>query len=346
MIHPLPPFLAPAPLVPLVLGALALLGREEVRLADTPGPGAARALAVEVETVQHGGELEVEMDGSPVPSEYLPQLDLDLTDRRGLELVDTYADAAEGWVRAFEVLTWTNAGTMAMSGEQGDQEWPWDAAGESPLEGRAVRFADGAAVAFADGRDGDAALLAGLGADLGFGALLPDGPVELGAAWTVDGAELAGLFEPGGDLAWELPPEAAQHMLPDVRSREHAGELELVLERVEDGRAHCTVTGELVRTSVQAGDLTQVPVTEGTATDTVTATWEVAGHLVWHLAEERPVELALEGPFREATRTVRDEGQPGPTYESLFAIDGTRRLRAACEPGDDAVRAAEAGSGR
>jgi hypothetical protein len=180
--------------------------------------------------------------------------------------------------------------------------------------------------AFADGKDSAVGLPERIGAALDGRELLPEAAVAPGESWTIDGAGLGFLFEPGGDLAWELPPEAAAQLLPEIRSRSVAGELELTLIELADGRAPSSVAGRLVRTTVQPGDLSQVPYVDGTATDTVSETWELEGELVWSIDERQLLSLELEGEVASVTRTERDPGQPGMSYVGRFSASGSQSL--------------------
>ena len=87
-----------------------------------------------------------------------------------------------------------------------------DIPSESELEGRAVVFtwdeeAGEFAAAWDGDEEGDTALLEGLSEDMDLRALLPDGEVDEGDEWEIDGAALAGIAYPGGNLA--LLPEGA-----------------------------------------------------------------------------------------------------------------------------------------
>ncbi len=308
--------------VPVLLGS-----RAGVALVHSPAEGAERTLTVLLEGSLTGGELEVIMDGNPVPASFLPELDLEVHDERRYDLSERAQE--DGWVRSYDRLSWTNHGSMGVSEEDGSGTYPWTAEGRSALTGRKLRFepsGEGFDCAFADDEGGDAALLEGVGAVLDGRELLPRQAVDVGESWTVDGAELGFLFEPAGELAWEFPPEAAMHLLPEIRSRSVAGELALELTKLERDVAHCTIAGRLVRTTTQKGDLSQVQVVDGTATDTVSETWDVEGELLWSAKRSELVSLKLAGELASATRTERDPGQAGSTYVSLFHARGSQSL--------------------
>jgi hypothetical protein len=317
-----------------IAGALLTLSVNEVELLRAPPPGVSRSMAIEAVIELEGGQLWCSMNGSEVPSEYLPELFLEMTDVRTLELMETFEGGA--WLRRYDTVGWENDGSFSMDYTGSEMSYPWSSAIESPIEGRVVRLtpeADGSvAREFADDGEDDADLLAGLQADLRLAALLPDGPVAEGAAWKADGSELGMLFDPCGDLAWDMDPEAAERLMPEIRTREHSGELGITLRELsEDGeRAYCRVEGVLTRTTEQPGDLSQVPVVDGTATDTVTETWELEGELVWDLAAHAVLSLELDGELQQDTLTARDPDQPGSTYESLFPLSGNYSLTITC----------------
>ncbi len=307
---------------------LALAPSSEVELVHAPASGTARTLTVETELGLDGGELICAMDGEDVPSEYLPELLFEMSDVRGMSLTETFESGS--WLRSYDEVRWENDGSMGMDYGGQVQRFPWSAVAETPIEGRVVRLAgedDGSLRReFEDGGSDDDELLEGLRADLGLGVLLPGQAVAEGSSWSVDGAGLAVLFDPCGDLGWDLPPESASHLLPEILEREHGGELELTLREVDGTHAVCAVSGQLVRTTIQPGDLTSVPVAEGTATETVSETWEVEGELHWDLAADAVHSLDLHGDLRQEALTVKDPGQPGPDYESTFTVEGRYSL--------------------
>ena len=108
-------------------------------------------------------------------------------------------------------------------------------------------------------------------------------------------------------------------------------------DEVQGAYAKLSLEGSLVRTTVQPGDLTQVPVTDGRATETITETWEARGELVWDMESHQVLELSLSGDFRQEAVTVRDPDQEGPTYESTFRVDGTYRVELEVETSEETL---------
>ena len=335
-------------LKPAILTVLATLGggSNPTTLHFDPAPQTTLATTWEAQRDLDGGALSVLMDGAEVPEAYLPDLHLVESDHRVVSVVETVQETSDGFamVRRYDDLTWTNEGSMSMDGMQGAQEFPWDASADTPL-------ADATVLVVGDGDEPFSLepvdettpeLPEGLAPDLSARAFLPGEPMALEESWTVEGGQLVGLFDPSGDCAWELPEEAAAEMLPEIDTRKVEGSLTMVLETIEEDRATMRVSGELVRITTKEGDLSMVPVAEGTATDTIRETWEVNGTLVWNVAQNHLHELLLDGPLLSATRTEKDPGQPGGAYESLFEVEGNYTVEARAEV--DTTRTVDASS--
>lgn len=338
-----------------LLAALSVLAfpasHEGVPLLCAPAVSSTATIELESELSVSGGELAVFMGGSEVPAQYLPELHLEEQERFHVVLTQTLHER-DGercvWLRRYDELRWSDSGSMSMSGPDGSGDrWPWEVSCESPLEGRTLRLVvDGdelVSVGLADERLPVVDLPPGLGFELGWQALLPGRPVGSGDAWEVDGAVLGALWRAGGELGWIVPEEAAEHLDPPFDEREHGGALRLSCASLEDGQARIEVRGELERTTVRPGDLSRVPVADGSATDTVEERWEVEGRLVWDTVAGGLAELTLEGSWRSETATVRDPGQEGPDYESTFSVGGTRAFRARSAPAAEGVVEAAAG---
>jgi hypothetical protein len=319
----------------------AAVSLDGVNLVYTPEADTSRTTTIEAQRDLEGGELTVVMGGQEIPAEFLPELNLVEENRVTLSITETFVASGEAgpteWLRRYDEVTWNNEGSMSMSQMETENSFPWEAKAETPFTERVIRFSsdDGEEFARELADDGDEIELDGLQASLGLSELLPEEPVDVGGQWKVDGKLLGMLFEPGGDFSWELDPEAAKHMLPEVRERSHSGELTLVLSKIseEDGAriAFCSVDGDLVRTTVQAGDLSEVPVADGTATDTIEEIWGLGGELRWDLTANHVISLSLEGELVSSTHTVRDPDQPGAPYESTFTVEGSYSVELASE---------------
>lgn len=350
------PSLALLGLIPLsptdaLLRLISLTPTDSITLVHAPAQDS-MTLGFETELIFDGGDLVVVMDGAEVPQEYLPDLHMQSEERKVLRVVETYGaraeeEAAGSWLRLYEEIAWDNDGEMSIAGMQGESGFPWSAQADSPLVGRqlSIDTEDGEEfeVSVVDD-EGDLDVPDGLHADLSLRQLLPEDSVSLGESWTVSGKGLGVLFDPGGDLAWDMAAESAAYLMPEIRERNHGGVLELTVDRLEGASAHCSVTGELIRVTVQPGDLSPVPVVDGTATDTVEERWELEGQLVWDIDAKRITSLSLSGPLSSETKTVRDPGQPGSTYEGTFTVEGTYAVEVECVPeGAQAVEASSSG---
>ncbi len=307
-----------------------LAAAADLELAHRPEPGSGWSTTFVIQSSLDGGELEVRMNGEEIPSAYLPELHLSAEEERVLSVHDTLSEEQPGtWLRRYEEASWTNEGSMESGGPASD--WASDA--ETEIEGCSFRIRSEE-----DGYDWEAQedrgrAFDGLQADLSLSALLPGKSVALGESWSVDGAELGLLFEPGGDLGWSLPEESVKYLLPEILERDCEGSLELTLLEEEDSLARCSVRGELVRTTVSPGDLSEVPIVDGEATDTTIETWELEGELVWDLAAGILSRLELGGELTSSTRTLRDDDGEGPEYEHTFSVRGTHRVEVHVTPG-------------
>ena len=316
-------------------------------LRHAPAPGTARAIEVELGLELAGGELEVVMNGQPVPGTYLPELELAYEDERRLVVRELHGEQGELW-RRLDQVTHLHTGDFLMEMPGADPvEHAWDEGGQSELEGallRLVRGEDGLELAeVAKGPEPPEAMRH----DLSFAALLPGGPVEIGDRWEVEEEQLDTLLDPCGELGVELPEDTRRELRLDHDERSVGGRLTVTLVSVEEGVAVLELEGELERVTVAPGDLTPVPVVDGDATDTTTERLILEGTCRWDLAAGALLELELDGACELSTRTLRDPDQPGPSYESTFGQDGSWSLsvRATALEGEEA-ETLEASAGR
>lgn len=309
-------------LLPLALAPLSDRVTLTPKLED--GVTLRRTIVQRAETT--GGDLTVEMDGQEVPSEFLPDLSLEVRTTRSL----TLRDAKErGLVRAFEALEATTCVEVGMGGYMGQEDTASEATAASPLAGRAVRFADDAAVFVDDaGRPveadpNDRALLEGLAVGLDLAAWWPLKPVAVGDSWAAPADAFGELLDPSGDLAWRWTAPEAEHR---ADTRTLTGEVTLTLAGVREvaGRsvAEVTLAGALERVEVAATELENVPVAEGTATETRTAAMTLSGTLTLDIAGGHLATARVTAEVTEALVTVKDPGQPGPEYRSRLTFRG------------------------
>ncbi|QDU66998.1 hypothetical protein [Engelhardtia mirabilis] len=287
-----------------------------------------------------GGNLEVWMNGQPVPAAFLPRLDLEFTDTIRVQCIDRYLEPGSGrpsaLLRTIEQASHTGSGSMAASEGVEAQAWEYEA--DSPLVGDHLYFQ------WSEGDDEPRAqrvegisleptaeeVPEGTLEDLDLRGLLPDSPVAIGAKWEAPAESLAALIWPCGNLDFEFSDEDARYQ-PRVRERELDGTIELTLVAVEDGLARIALRGELVETLVKQGDLSNVPIASGEATDTETSTIALEGALVWSIAAGLPVELDLTGAIDRELRTRKDDGQEGPPYESRLTFSGRLEIEMTVE---------------
>ncbi len=316
------------PLMSLLAALAPALQSETVTLVPRTDAGATLTRTFTQSSATTGGDLTVDMDGQPVPAEFLPDLSLEAAERRSVTLVDRHTE--RGVVREFQTLEVSSHTVLDMGGYMGQGETEYDATADSPLAGRSARFgSDGAVFLDAEGKDAaatasDSALLAGLtrGADLA--AWWPGREVAVGEAWQGPAAALLELSAPSGDLAWRWSSPDAERRA-DRRALD--GEVTLTLRAVRevDGRtlAEVAVEGRLERTESVATDLRDVPVADGTATETRTAQLELRGTLTLDVKGGHLSAAELTAEVEETVATVKDPGQPGPEYRSTLTFRGT-----------------------
>ena len=166
-------------------------------------------------------ELTSTMNGQEVPPEFLPEMDLLITDERSVVVLDEYVAVAGGrprnLLRTFREITVETLEEFSM---EPDIESSERATGSSELVDETLRFVAGSssddyARSFTERVGGDE-LLAGLVEDMDLRAILPDGAVEKDDTWEVDANFLHALQRPGGNLSIEL----------DDGEKEEWGELE------------------------------------------------------------------------------------------------------------------------
>jgi hypothetical protein len=287
-------------------------------------------------------ELTSKMDHREVPKEFLPRLEIDVQRSGELVVADVYEVAEDGGVaairRTYERIAASHSDRTAQDGEEVST-----VSGESgsELEGRVVVFrrepGGGWAAAY-EQPGGDEELLEGLEADLDFGELLP-GPEEAAASaergsWELDaGTFTRVVLEAGGDLGVEEPEGDAEHA-PEDPEPEGSIRASLVEERSVGGRELAVVelSGSITHGSERKTTLEHIPVTSGSATETTTIVYEISGELVWDRAAGHLVSLEVSAPVSYESVTVRDEGQPGPAFESTVRLRGSFELAVEAEP--------------
>ena len=300
-------------------------------------------------TVQlEGGDLEVVMDGQPVPAEFLPDLEVTSTDRTEVVFTDRYVRTADGrvleLVRTFDELSEEHTGTQTMSGQGMDDEAETSTEADSELEGESVRFtwdADDEAygVDFERGEDGgDDHLLEGLVASADLTAFLSEDEVGQGDRWTVPAEAFAELFQPSGDVAMEFSGDEADTYNSDDVEFEFDGELDVkyASSHARGGQelAVLSIEGEVELSIEVPTTLDAIPVVDGTAMQTLVHKMTLEGELVWNLSAGHAVSIELGGPVEAEMHLVKDADNPGPTFESTVRLLGECNFAAAFEAAD------------
>lgn len=274
------------------------------------------------------GEFRVFMGGQPVPSQYLPELAFSEEHSIRVEVRDTFGASEDGRLMGFEreyqELAGEGSYIVEVPPEEPEQS-DWQR--ESGLVGERVAFTWDAK---AEGYGGE--LVGGgecpepldrLQGRMDLQEFLPESEVKTGDTWTVDGQALLELLNPAGRLdlnrSEDEPGEAPEPVGCD-------GEFTVTFKQVwsEEGAtlARLEIEGECERTAEQAGDLSRVPVADGTATDTITWNYQLEGELLWNLDGGHAVRLDLSGSFDQLLRTDRDPGQGGMDYASEIESKG------------------------
>lgn len=300
-----------------------------------PEPGSALRKSFELETELTLVEMSATMGGQPVPQEYLPELEIETSSTRRLVVEDELVGVADGrptkLVRTYVEIAETLDVSVTLDGEDAGSR---AAKGESALEGARVAFewdadAEDFVAAFADERDDDA-LLAGLDEDLDFRAFVPPAGWSKGP-WSIDAEAIEALFEPGGELSITGVEEEGGAFVE--RSFDARVEATLAAPRETDGKRLLVIEleGEGTAVSDRPGDLSFVPVVQGTATETRTLRFALEGWIAWDAAAGRAhaVELTLAAQVEQVI--AKDPGQSGPEFDTTTSLSGDWTFRAEVE---------------
>ncbi len=278
--------------------------------------------------------------GQEVPSQYLPEIEMELVQRFELQIDDHVLRVADGrptlLERSFEKGASSHRRRFSMDGPFVDpmsEEGAWDA--ESTLEGRVVRFTriddEDACESEYVGKEGPPFMLEGLVEDMDWRSMLPEDTEDLeiavGARWECQAEAGYALLVPGGNLHWETPEYVNDDdMLKPIAAVDGGLKARIVAVDAKQQRCSIELEGELVTKHVAETDLERIPVADGTATATTTTTYELQGLLVWDLEHNHAVSLRAEADVQLESLTLKDEGQPGGDFESSMELRGTWEL--------------------
>ena len=330
------------PILTLLSGAT-LLPISPVALQLEPDAGTVLTKTLSASLQQSFDRLEVMMGGQPVPSEFLPEMDMEQADSRELSVTDEYVEVEDGRAivlkRTYDDVGGERSESMSMAGFEGVEDTEYEGEAESELAEKTVRFewngdSESYSVAYPD--DEDETPPSDLIADYDLTALLPEEEVEAGDSWTVDAEAIQWLFDIGGDLELEWDEDVADDSEPF--EEDFGGELELTLESIEkeDGAriARIEVEGEVSFSESYESDLEQVPVVDGPGTEIYMTELELSGVLSWDLDLGALRALQLKGEGELATELSVDDPEPGQEFESTVFFDVEFEVEIAVEPED------------
>ncbi len=313
--------LLPAALAPTALPTDGVLVRH-------PAPGSELTRRFESTFALSFVELTSTLGGVEVPSEYLPRMEIESLRHQVLEVTETLDSAAEGaplgWTRTYDVIEARRRDDVTVEGYVEDSS---DIEGDSLLTGRTVRFerrGEDVRRSF-EGDDEPPFDLAGLRASLDLAELVEDSTLSPDRSWSVPVDVLADLLTPGGDLALAFEGVSAETLARETSSVDWEGTAKVRFAelRRDGGVAAFELSGTLESELEFVTDLANIPVADGTGTETIGTRIEFTGRFEWDLEAGHLLELELHGPVRVETRIEKDPGQDGPDFTSTVALAGT-----------------------
>ena len=310
-----------------VLGAIAL-APSAVDLSYRPAEGTEVRRTIRSAAMIELVELTSAVNGQEVPPEFMPDLEL----RFGWDYTTVVTDRIEKVAggrptllhRTFEEVS--RAETQETSMPPYEEE-SLSRTGRSGLEGRTVVFdwsEDDGEYELSLAKDEEGPSLDGLTEDLDLRLLLPGHQVEKGDRWSVDEELFDFLENPGGNLPIEWTGDTLEEH--GGEELECSGGLEILFSgwapEAEGRIALLRLKGEYATTETAKTTLEHVPITDGTATETIEAGYEVEGTLAWDVEAGLVRRLELTIGIELVIDTVRDEGQPGVAFESTLTAGG------------------------
>ncbi len=323
--HPVPP-MKRSTLLASALGAFAL-APSAVDLSYRPAEGTAVRRTIRSEAMIELVELTSVVNGQEVPPEYMPDLELRFGWDNTTVVTDHIEKVADGRPtllrRTFEEVSRVETQETSMPPYE---EESLSREGGSRLEGRTVVFAWGEDEEYelSYAKDIDGPPLDELTEDLDLRLFLPGYEVAEGDRWSVDEELLELLWNPGGNLSIEWTgDELEEH---GGEEQETTGGLEVTFagwDPEAEGRlALLRVKGDYATTETAKTTLEHIPITDGTATETIDTDYQVEGTLAWDVEAGLARRLDLTIDIEMVMDTVRDEGQPGMDFESTLVAGG------------------------
>ncbi len=293
-----------------------------------PSEGLELETRMSCETSMNSERFEVEMGGQPVPAQFLPPLEMSLENSTSLVVQDHFKSVQDGqatlFVRHYESFVGKGAFNMSMGPGTSESE-DWDS--EAEADGAEVEFSWNAEEERFDRRMLDVKKqpleIEQYDAQLSLAAFLPDEPVGIGSEWSLEVGALEALLEPGGAAELNTPHDPEQEAFERLSS---SGELRAVLKSVREQEGVRVAVISLSATynsrEQRPTNLDRVPVASGSALESTSRDLELEGELLWNLDAGRAVSLELKGQLEHESRTVKEEGQEGPSYSSLLSFGG------------------------
>ena len=278
----------------------------------------------------------VQMNGQPVPEEYLPQLGVKSHSESLVRTLDTYLACADGKPtslrRAFLELSAKRSHEVSLNGAP---QSSGERIGTSALQGCVVLFDERAKEAgerrkLEQGKC-DQALADALEIDEDLTEFLP--PDAKSNAWDVP-ASAFNLFDEnlrGIEFTYDKPEEQTHS---DPVQFAHNAEGKWHVERGEardEAGVHVLplkITGKLKTFSEIESELKNVPVASGPTSERGDMTLDVKGEIVWdlqhHVLQSVKIEGASAMTYKTTTKKLGDSGEPA--YEQEMNFKGTLTL--------------------
>jgi hypothetical protein len=297
---------------------------EELRLGVEPGTTLTK-------TFEHRMELELDEMSMTVgdrefPPELLEGFEMSMSDEQTLVFVDEYVEMGDGRPlelrRTFDSLS--NQSNESMSSPQGDDEKSSESTSE--LEGKCVVFTwdedeEDYSVEF-DETGGDDDLLEGLDEDTDLRWLLPEGEVEEGDSWEIDGAMMLHLLSPGGELSFvDEDGESEDSEMNDELDENMTGKITatlLGLKEIDDRSiALISLEAEITTEGDEEGEDDQ-----GMAeTTTVNIEMDLEGELRWDFDADHCAGMELSGDIE--TNVTAEGAFADQEYERVMSMRGS-----------------------
>jgi hypothetical protein len=312
----------------VVLTLAPMFAPQDARLA--PAPGTIVLRVVESSSSSTLDSWSARSAGQPVPSHFLPELEMTTTDSMRLEMADEYLACERGAAsklrRSYRRLVAEQLEQLSMNGQQMMSELR---KGKSPVEGCTVSFdahADKERVL----EEGECAadIVDALELDLDLTAFLPrDAKLD---AWTVPATGLNPWAERFGAIPFEYSP-APEEAHFDAGQLAPNAQGEWRVRRAgarKDGETNVLVfalQGEFKSHGAIEAELQHVPIAQGMATERSETTAKLEGELLWNVDRNVLHGLELEGTSTMVhTTTSHQESGPGvPAYEQVMNFSGT-----------------------